>query len=358
MTDTICTPSVWQERVLQWFHVHGRQHLPWQHPVTSYRVWISEVMLQQTQVSTVIPYFNRFMESFPTVESLALATLDAVLAHWSGLGYYQRARNLHRAAQVIVSEFSNELPRTVLELTTLPGIGRSTAGAIVAIAFGQKAAILDGNVRRVLNRVHCIEDPKREIDHLWYLAEQYTPSLHTAAYTQAMMDLGATVCTRTRPDCDRCPVHMICGAHALGRELDYPARVVRATKPERSLGFLFLYHSEADVWLLEKRPNAGIWGGLWSAIEYPLDVDFSDWFKKQMGFNPPERHMLPVREHVFTHFRLWIHPSILRVSAEQASLLQSKTKRWDTIEAWQIVGLPSAIRKLLPVILSSSTENK
>ncbi|HET8551115.1 MAG TPA: A/G-specific adenine glycosylase, partial [Gammaproteobacteria bacterium] len=257
-------------RLLAWFASHGRHALPWQREPTPYRVWVSEIMLQQTQVATVIPYFKRFMARFPDLATLAAAPLDDVLALWSGLGYYARARNLHRAAQSAVAEYGGELPASLDELMAFPGIGRSTAGAILSLSRGQRHPILDGNVKRVLARFHAIAGwpgDKRVADRLWEFAESHTPVADCAAYTQAIMDFGATVCTRRNPACDICPMSANCEAYALGRQHDFPAPRARRGYPERNVRVLVI-EAEGAV-LLEKRPPTGIWGGLWSLPELP-----------------------------------------------------------------------------------------
>jgi len=256
------------DTLLAWFDTHGRHDLPWQHPRTPYRVWISEIMLQQTQVSTVVPYFERFLQRFPDVHSLAAAAQDDVLALWSGLGYYARARNLHRAAQHIVERHDGKFPTTLEAWLALPGIGRSTAGAILAQAFEQRQPILDGNVRRVLARYHAIDGwpgDRAVQDQLWKRAEAATPHRRIADYTQAIMDLGATVCTRT-PRCNQCPLSTGCGAHRLGRTADFPGRRPRKTLPVRLTAMLVLRDENGRI-LLVRRPPTGIWGGLWSLPE-------------------------------------------------------------------------------------------
>jgi A/G-specific adenine glycosylase len=251
--------------LLRWWRAHGRHDLPWQRRRTPYRVWISEIMLQQTQVTTVIPYYRGFMARFPNLRALADAPLDEVLHLWSGLGYYARARNLHRAAQLIRDEYGGRFPRRFEQIAALPGIGRSTAGAILALARGERHAILDGNVRRVLARYHAIKGwsgEKRTEARLWALTEQHTPRNNVAAYTQAIMDLGATLCTRTRPRCNECPLASGCRAHALGRETAFPARRPKKARPVRRTRMLLV--TCVNRVLLERRPPAGVWGGLWS----------------------------------------------------------------------------------------------
>ncbi|MGB1880849.1 MAG: A/G-specific adenine glycosylase, partial [Gammaproteobacteria bacterium] len=258
-------PGSLAARVIAWFEQHGRRDLPWQHPRTPYRVWLSEIMLQQTQVQTVVPYFIAFTERFPSLPALAAADIDAVLHLWSGLGYYSRARNLHRAARLVVEQHDGELPDSVEALEALPGIGRSTAAAIVAQAWDRPAAILDGNVKRVLARYHA--EPgwpgdSAVLRRLWTLAEAHLPTTRACDYTQAMMDLGATVCTRSRPACPACPLREDCSARASDSQTRYPGPRPRRTLPERQTTFLILIDDHNRL-LLERRPPAGIWGGLW-----------------------------------------------------------------------------------------------
>ena len=262
------------ERLLTWFHGHGRRDLPWQRNINAYRVWVSEIMLQQTQVKTVIPYYERFMARFPTVHDLAGAELDDVLHHWTGLGYYARGRNLHGAARVIVDDHGGELPPSVEELAALPGIGRSTAGAIAAIAGGVRAPILDGNVKRVLARFHAVSGYPGEAavaKTLWGLADEHTPDRRVADYTQAIMDLGATLCTRSRPGCSNCPVAERCQALAADQIDRYPGRKPKKEKPVRAAR-MFIVHDGEGACLLERRPDEGIWGGLWTPPERSSDT--------------------------------------------------------------------------------------
>jgi A/G-specific adenine glycosylase len=258
-------PKQFQQAVLSWFEHQGRTNLPWQNPITPYRVWISEIMLQQTQVATVIPYFERFMQSFPCVESLANASVDDVLHHWTGLGYYARARNLHKTAQIIAFEHLQQFPDTVEALSALPGIGRSTAGAIRSIGFKKPAAILDGNVKRVLARFSATAGwPGKTAVHnqLWKIAEHYSPLERTEQYTQAMMDLGALVCTRSNPQCHQCPLESNCKAALRGEQSLFPGKKPKKAIPVRESIFLMLRSSKGDI-LLQQNPPAGLWGGLW-----------------------------------------------------------------------------------------------
>ena len=257
------SPDEFGRRVLDWFDAHGRKYLPWKENLTPYRVWVSEIMLQQTQVATAIPYYERFVARFPDLTALADAGLDEVLGLWAGLGYYARARHLHRAARIARDRHGGELPLDSATLRSLPGIGRSTAGAILALAAGQRQPILDGNVKRLLARFAAVEGwpgQARVLAALWELADRYTPAARVADYTQAIMDLGALVCTPRRPRCDRCPLAAGCAAHAQGRQSAYPAPKPRRDSPVRATRMLLLCGLEGEV-LLERRPPAGVWGG-------------------------------------------------------------------------------------------------
>ncbi len=282
------------QRLLDWWVIHGRHDLPWQVERTAYRVWVSEIMLQQTQVATVIPYFERFMASFPDLGSLAAADLDEVLAHWSGLGYYARARNLHLAARRCMDKHTGELPTSAEALEDLPGIGRSTANAVIAQAHDRRAPILDGNVKRVLARHAGIEGwPGRTatLRKLWQEAETRTPPTRARDYTQAIMDLGATVCTARRPACDECPVAVDCRARIEGRVEELPTRKPKRHRPRRAVT-LALVENEAGEVLLQRRPPTGIWGGLWS-LPRPDELE-----SVEMG------EVFQIIEHHFTHFIL------------------------------------------------------
>ncbi|MDX1605378.1 MAG: A/G-specific adenine glycosylase, partial [Candidatus Competibacterales bacterium] len=301
-------PDSFAGRVLAWFDRHGRRSLPWQQQPTPYRVWISEIMLQQTQVATVIPYYQRFMARFPVPAALAVAPLDEVLAHWSGLGYYARARNLHRAAREIRENHGGELPETLDALAALPGIGRSTAGAVLALSRGQRHPILDGNVKRVLARYHAVPGwPGRTAvqRELWALAEHHTPAGRVADYTQAMMDLGALVCTRRRPRCRTCPLAADCAAHTGGREHEFPAPRPRKALPVRRTRMLLLRTPQAEI-LLERRPPNGIWGGLWSLPECPPEAKIADWCAQHHDLTVLDQQPWAELQHAFTHFRLVI----------------------------------------------------
>jgi A/G-specific adenine glycosylase len=330
MTRCIKTDVSFSERVLGWHAQHGRRDLPWQTQPTPYRVWVSEIMLQQTQVATVIPYFQRFMQCFPDVATLARAGQDQVLHYWSGLGYYARARHLHAAAKQVLDQYHGIFPETFDAVVALPGVGRSTAGAILALACGQSHAILDGNVKRVLSRYHAVAGwpgQARVQRQLWTLAEQHTPAYASAAYTQAIMDLGATVCSRSRPRCDDCPLHDGCAAQAAGRQGDYPSPRPKKAMPVRSVCMLLLCNEEGEV-LLEKRPPAGIWGGLWSFPELSAEDVPVAWCRDALGIAAADIDRWPVMRHTFSHFHLDITPLLLLVKDTPTAVMEDKGLLW------------------------------
>lgn len=333
-------------RLLKWFDTHGRKNLPWQKKITLYRVWVSEIMLQQTQVTTVIPYFNRFIKQFPTVEHLAKASEDEVMHLWSGLGYYSRARNLHAAAKMIKNEHKGQFPKTLEDCLRLPGIGRSTAGAILSIGTQQPFAILDGNVKRVLSRHFAIagwpNDPKTT-QVLWELSERLLPKKRGHHYTQAIMDLGATVCTRAKPRCHRCPFEKSCQAKADNTIEHYPGKRPKVVKPTRSTQALIV--TTPTHVLLEKRPRHGIWGGLWSLPEAPVRKAI----KHYRSIPVTTKHYAPFR-HTFSHFFLDIHP-VLCQTTQSISLPNHQWYSWQKLDT---VGLPSPIRRLLNQIKEES----
>jgi A/G-specific adenine glycosylase len=336
---------------LAWYERHGRKDLPWQHPAAPYAVWISEIMLQQTQVQAVIPYFERFMARFPDVASLAAAPEDEVLHIWSGLGYYARARNLHRAATVIVSEHGGELPRNIDALMALPGIGRSTAGAILALSFGDRHAILDGNVKRVLCRYHAIEGwpgTTGVARRLWAIAEAQMPDDHLADYTQAFMDLGATLCTRSQPRCEDCPLNGDCLALAEGREADLPQRKPRKSAPLRETVFIIVRDPLGRV-LLERRPPSGIWGGLWSFPECEPGTDVSAWCREHLGVAVTPERELEVLRHTFSHFRLNIQPCLVNIDVRGSvdAVKDSPDRQWYESDGSERIGLAAPVTRLL-----------
>ncbi len=337
------------ERVLAWFERHGRHDLPWQGTGDPYAVWVSEIMLQQTQVNTVIPYFQRFMARFPDPGALAGADLDEVLAHWSGLGYYARARNLHRAARRVVAEYGGRLPEDIATLQSLPGIGRSTAGAILSLALDQRHPILDGNVKRVLARHHGIAGWPGQAAvarELWGLAERFTPARRVADYNQAMMDLGATLCRRARPDCPACPLASDCVARREGRQAELPGRKPRRTLPLRTVQMLLLRDTDGRV-LLERRPAQGVWGGLWGLPEVAEDVDPLEWCRAQ-GFRPLDGvRELAARRHVFSHFHLQILPREIRLEKADSQVADGDRLRWQHPGRIRSLGLAAPVARLL-----------
>ena len=345
--------SDFSRRLLNWFDQHGRKDLPWQQDINPYRVWVSEIMLQQTQVTTVIPYYQRFMARFPSAEALAQADIDDVLALWTGLGYYARARNLHKAAQTIVNEHNGEFPQTPETIASLPGIGRSTAAAIFSIACGGSAAILDGNVKRVLSRHSAIDGwpGKREIEQqLWQLAEAYTPQQRAADYTQAIMDLGATLCRRSKPECDRCPVSDDCKAKAMGRQSDYPGKKPRKALPVKTTHMLLIENPQGEI-LLEKRPSSGIWGGLWSLPELDSDVDIDDYLDATVGHSGVAEALSPMR-HTFSHYHLDIQPQHIRLQREPTRIMEGTRQLWYK-GGQQQLGLAAPVKKLLDSLLQN-----
>ncbi len=341
--------------LLKWHHQNGRKDLPWQHKIDPYRVWVSEIMLQQTQVATVIDYYNRFMQRFATVGDLAAAPLDEVLHHWTGLGYYARARNLHKTANIIVAEHAGKFPDQQTTLEGLPGIGRSTAGAIRAIAMNQHATILDGNVKRVLSRFHTIAGypgAAQVTRQLWALAEAHTPAQRTGNYTQAIMDLGATVCTRRAPSCEKCPVCARCQALADDQVSRYPEPKASKAKPQRSARF-FVTSLPNGATLLEQRPLQGLWGGLWTPPERSANTA-TDAFLNEIGCAPDQLSSeviaAPFR-HTFTHFHLQVEPVYLQLSTPPPTIADTDAKRWvhpdEMHNANEKIGLSAVAVKLL-----------
>ncbi len=346
------------EQVLNWSDRHGRHDLPWQKDVTHYRVWVSEVMLQQTQVNTVIPYFNNFMDRFANIKSLAEADLDEVLYYWTGLGYYARARNLHRAARIIMEDHSGLFPLHIEQLMSLPGIGRSTAGAILALACNQRHPILDGNVKRVLTRYHGIEGwPGLSTveQGLWELAMQHTPEKNVADYTQAMMDLGATVCTRRNPRCEACPVNKDCCAYQQSRQHEFPQAKPRKTIPVRKTVFAILENHQGQI-LLEHRPPAGIWGGLWSLPECLPEDDIKTWIKRQWGYSIKKLEYKSLIRHTFSHFHLDIMPVHARVKARNSRINDAERYRWYEPSGKEYLGMATPVKKLLQDITLKTDE--
>ena len=334
-------------RLLAWHARHGRHDLPWQRRRTAYRVWVSEIMLQQTQVATVVPYYRRFLERFPGVRALADAPLDEVLHLWTGLGYYARARNLQRAAQAVRDRHGGRFPKDFDAVAALPGIGRSTAGAILALTLDQRHPILDGNVKRVLARHGAVRGwpgARRVEQKLWALAEERTPVRRVADYTQAIMDLGATLCTRTRPRCGACPVAGDCRAHALGRETAFPvARPAKQLPVKRTR--MLLVRQDGTVFL-ERRPPAGLWGGLWGFPEIAADADPLAWCRRRFGAAPSTVRARPLLRHTFSHFHLDIEPVEIALAGAVA-VRDEGACRWQPVGETPRLGLAAPVKRLL-----------
>jgi len=334
------------ERLLAWFDRHGRKDLPWQVP-DPYCIWVSEIMLQQTQVQTVIPYYERFMGSFPDVGVLAGAELDAVLEHWSGLGYYARARNLHKAAQMVRDQFDGTFPRDFDDVCTLPGIGRSTAGAILALSSGVRHPILDGNVKRVLARHRAIAGwPGKTAvaNELWVAAEENTPHQRVGAYTQAIMDLGATLCTRSKPACDSCPVHADCAARCANTIAEYPGRKPKKDKPLKRTTMV-LAINEGAVYL-ERRPPAGIWGGLWSLPELN-GSKLDEWCQDRFDSSDADPEPWQTLRHSFSHYDLDINPVVVRIVAVSRTVADDGDATWHPLDASPPGGIAAPVQKLI-----------
>lgn len=334
------------DALLTWFDQFGRKNLPWQEDISPYRVWISEIMLQQTQVATVIPYFNKFIADFPQVKKLAQATLDSVLHLWTGLGYYARARNLHQTAAIITQEFNQIFPNDLTQLVSLPGIGRSTAGAILSIAFNKPTPILDGNVKRVLTRYHALSaaSDKSLTSKLWDLATEYTPQERCAEYTQAIMDLGATVCTRSKPNCLSCPLQFNCKAYQENKVANFPQKRIKTKLPTRTIQFLILCN-EFDQILLEKRSLMGIWGGLWSFPEYDQD-DWLNYCEHKFNCEVVCHTKGTQFRHTFSHFHLDIEPLFIRIRKQRLNVMERDVIWYSPTDSLR-VGVAGPVKKLL-----------
>ena len=357
---SLAQDSSFADALIDWQKQHGRHQLPWQGTRDAYRIWLSEIMLQQTQVATVIPYYARFLDSFPDVAALAAAPSETVMAHWSGLGYYTRARNLHRCAQQIVAHHAGRFPSDPETLASLPGIGKSTAAAIAAFAYGARAAILDGNVKRVFCRVFGVEGFPGQAaveKNLWQRAEALLPAGDIEAYTQGLMDLGATLCTRTRPACDRCPMQSRCIAYASGRTSELPARKPKKAIPEKSTVMLVVLH-EGEI-LMEQRPPEGIWGGLLSLPELnrlssgtsDVDLDLDEQLALAISSfgDIDDIAMLSSFVHGFTHYRLSVMP--VQITLRQRHVMAAQTDyQWRGLAQISEAALPSPVRKLLATL--------
>ncbi len=331
--------------VLDWYQRHGRHDLPWQDSRSLYRVWVSEIMLQQTQVATVIPYFEKFMQRFPDIDTLSRAEQDDVLLLWAGLGYYSRARNLHKAACLITEQHQGDFPQSYDDVLALPGIGPSTAGAILAQATGQRHAILDGNVKRVLARYQAIDGwPGNAAveKQLWQWAEKYTPQQQLADYTQAIMDLGATVCTRSAAKCDICPLIVSCQAYKENRVKELPVKKPKRIMPVRKKRLLIIRNERGD-YFMEKRPPVGIWGGLWSLPELDMEQVVADAVAQDMQLVVNDHNDLPVLRHTFSHFHLDITPCEVRVTSIAQEVADNKQYKWCTDLARLALAAPVSI---------------
>ena len=340
--------------LLVWFQEHGRKNLPWQSsPPNIYHVWLSEIMLQQTQVVTVIDYFNNFVANFPTVVALANADEEKVLANWAGLGYYSRARNLHKSAKIILSEYQGIFPTSYSELIDLPGIGESTAGAILSLACNQPRPILDGNVKRVLSRCHRVfghYSNSKTLKELWRLAKYHTPPKQSAEYAQAIMDLGATICKPRNPLCSKCPVSRNCKANFCNDQESFPQKKARSIRPEKSLAFLAYHNDKGEVYLV-KRPNNGVWGGLWSLAECDDNEATITAAIKQHNLKASIVSSLPKFKHSFTHYHLWIHPIIINSPGLE--------KDYHNIKKMKL-GIPTPVKKIISTLdfLNSPESNE
>lgn len=334
------------KHVLNWYDQYGRKNLPWQIEKTAYHVWLSEVMLQQTQVVTVIPYFKRFIEQFPTVKELAQAPVDEVLHLWTGLGYYARARNLHKAAQIIVKQFAGIFPNHFEDVVNLPGIGRSTAGAILSLSQKQHYAILDGNVKRVLTRFFAIEGwpgNKTIENQLWQLSEQVTPKQDIDKFNQAMMDIGATICSRSKPKCTLCPLHSDCIAYQTDNWHNFPTKKPKQSLPTKIAYFLILDDNQT-IWL-EKRPPAGIWGGLYCFPQFDSLEAIDDWLKRFKLTTNTLQQLITVK-HTFSHFHLEMIPIYTQLTTNDTCLDESES-RWFDLKHPPKIGLATPVYNLL-----------
>lgn len=340
--------QLFSNQVLNWFELQGRKHLPWQQEKTPYRVWISEIMLQQTQVATVIPYYNKFMTSFPTVTALANADEDTVLHHWTGLGYYARARNLHKSAKIIRDQYHGQFPENIEQVIALPGIGRSTAGAVLSLSLHKHHAILDGNVKRVLARCYMVQGHAGQAIYektLWPITDTLTPKKGVASFNQAMMDLGAMVCTRSKPKCDICPIQTSCLAQACSEQANYPQKKPKKVIPEKHT-IMVIPRINHQV-LMEKRPPTGIWGGLWCFLEISEHKELNNLLRK---LNLKARTTIPLDKfrHTFSHFHLDIEPLIIDCEALPAKEIgENSTLQWYNLNTEASVGLAASTQKLI-----------
>ncbi|ANW24674.1 A/G-specific adenine glycosylase [Vibrio coralliilyticus] len=335
--------------ILEWYEDYGRKSLPWQQDKTAYSVWLSEIMLQQTQVTTVIPYYQRFLERFPTVVDLANAEQDEVLHLWTGLGYYARARNLHKAAKIVAEQYQGEFPLNIEQMNALPGIGRSTAAAVLSSVYKQPHAILDGNVKRTLARSFAVEGwpgQKKVENQLWQHAEEHTPDTDVDKYNQAMMDMGAMVCTRSKPKCTLCPVSSFCAAYKQGNPLDYPGKKPKKEKPVKETWFIMLHH-QGHVWL-EQRPQSGIWGGLFCFPEHSeAQLDHQLTMRGVLDKDIQRRNQLIAFRHTFSHYHLDITPILVDLSKQPDVVMEANKGLWYNLSQPEEIGLAAPVKQLL-----------
>jgi len=343
--------SLFAEQVLAWYQKQGRKSLPWQQDKSPYRVWVSEIMLQQTQVATVIPYYLRFMESFPSITALADADEDQVLHHWTGLGYYARARNLHKAAKIIKKEYQGLFPQSIDAVIALPGIGRSTAGAILSISLNKHHAILDGNVKRVLARCYKVDGHNGQARYekaLWPIAEALTPKEGVAQYSQAMMDLGSLICTRGKPNCQQCPISTACLAYALNEQANYPQKKPKKKIPEKQT-VMVIPRIKEQV-LMEKRPPSGIWGGLWCFLEVTHHSEIPV-LLKNLNLKECNSQTLTKFRHTFSHFHLDIEAIIVDCMPLPAKEINEKQpQQWYNLTNEISVGLAASTQKIITLL--------
>ncbi|UJF19072.1 A/G-specific adenine glycosylase [Vibrio sp. SS-MA-C1-2] len=353
MNSTVKNNS-FSDRILTWYEQYGRKTLPWQQEKSSYHVWLSEVMLQQTQVATVIPYFNNFLAKFPTITDLANADQDEVLHLWTGLGYYARARNLHKTAITIRDQHQGLFPTDFEQVLALSGIGRSTAGAILSLSQKQPYAILDGNVKRVLARHFAVEGwpGKKAVENqLWQHAEELTPKTEVEKYNQAMMDMGAMICTRSKPKCQLCPIATTCQANAESRQLDFPGKKPKKITPEKQAYFLIIKYQD-QVWL-EQRPPVGLWGGLWCFPETEKDVDQLINRKISSNIHYSKKQLIAFR-HTFSHFHLDIIPILVEVEQQPSVVMEANVGIWYNLTQPPEIGLATPVQRLLTSLLLES----
>ena len=337
------------DQLLIWFDKAGRKDLPWQQNTTPYHVWISEIMLQQTQVNTVIPYYLKFIQHYPDINSLAKASVDDVLALWTGLGYYARARNLHKTAIIVAESYQSNMPSNLDHLINLPGIGRSTAGAIMSLGYHQRYPILDGNVKRVLTRYAAIEGwpGKKNVENkLWHYAEALLPHHRFADYIQAQMDLGATLCTRSKPDCIECPVNNTCTAYIQGNPCQYPTAKAKKIIPTRQTHWIIAHSSDGKL-LLEQRSNQGIWGGLWSFPETSTPDGVQDYYQHTTSFTMTKTYSLSTINHIFSHFKLNIQPHLIKCQPNLNHVNNNNRLKWYKIDDALQLGLPAPVKLLI-----------